>query len=65
MTTEELIDVVTEKTKGTAGDPLTRDEVAQIVHATINELRDEGALGHFDPPEPHELAGGGDIAAPE
>jgi len=38
MDREALIDRVTERTRGTAGDPLTRDEVAQVVNATLDEL---------------------------
>jgi hypothetical protein len=34
----DLIDRVTAKTKGTAGDPLTREEVAQVVDRTLAEL---------------------------
>ena len=38
MTKEDLIDRVTARTHGTAGDPLTREEVAQVVDATLAEL---------------------------
>jgi len=34
----ELIDAVTAKTKGTKGDPLTREEVELVVRATLAEL---------------------------
>ena len=35
---DELVDRVTARTKGTAGDPLSRDEVEQVVTATLLEL---------------------------
>ena len=38
---QDLIDRVTARTKGTHGDPLTREEVAQVVEATLKELGDE------------------------
>jgi nucleoid DNA-binding protein len=38
VTYDELVDKVTERTKGTEGDPLTREEVEQIVNATLMEL---------------------------
>lgn len=44
MKIEELIARVAGKTQGTSGDPLTLDEVGQIVRATIKVLQDEGEL---------------------
>jgi len=44
MTIEELIDTVTAKTKGTKGDPLTREEVETVVRATIAELAAHGEV---------------------
>ena len=37
-TRDGLIDHVTAHTKGTAGDPLGRDDVAQVVNATLAAL---------------------------
>ena len=33
-----LVSAVTERTQGTAGDPLSRGEVEQVVRATLDEL---------------------------
>jgi nucleoid DNA-binding protein len=49
MTTDELIDAVTARTKGTAGDPLTRDEVAQVVRATLDELEGKEVPSDYAP----------------
>jgi hypothetical protein len=35
---DELVDRVTRRTHGTRNDPLTRDEVEQVVAATLLEL---------------------------
>jgi hypothetical protein len=45
---EALVDRVTARTKGTAGDPLTREEVAHVVRATLNELHGHEAVGPID-----------------
>lgn len=37
---DSLIDEVTRKTSGTAGDPLTRDEVKVVVTEAVKQLRD-------------------------
>jgi hypothetical protein len=59
MTREELVDRVTAATKGTKGDPLTRDEVAQVVDATVNVLETvHGALLSDGIPVHEEPAGG-------
>ena len=41
---EALVDRVTERTKGTAGDPLSRAEVEQVVRMTLVELGGDGVL---------------------
>lgn len=38
LAVDELIDRVAARTRGTRSDPLGRDEVAQVVEATILEL---------------------------
>ena len=47
---QDLIDRVTARTEGTRGDPLTRDEVAQVVEATLAEQAADDAL----PDQPDE-----------
>lgn len=50
---ERVIDKVAEKTHGTEGDPLAREEVAQVVNATLDVLYAEGAINAPDAePEP-------------
>lgn len=43
MNREFLIDAVAEATSGSASDPLTRDDVAKVVDATVRTLYDEHA----------------------
>ena len=35
---DQLVDRVTQRTHGSRGDPLTREEVEQVVQATLHEL---------------------------
>lgn len=60
---DKLIDAVTAKTKGTKGDPLTREEVAPIVEATLAELADNQTRSEIFA-EPQALEDGGDIEPP-
>lgn len=70
MKVEALIDVVNEKTEGTAGDPLTRDEVESVVRATVDELARQGVVvleadGSEIIGPSQDLAEGGDIEPPQ
>ena len=49
LSRDELVDRVTARTQGTAGDPLTRAEVEQVVDAALLEL-------HGDPTSPTAAA---------
>jgi hypothetical protein len=40
----DIVDRVTARTKGTAGDPLSRAEVEQVVAATLEELGARGVV---------------------
>lgn len=44
MNRNELIDTVAEATSGSASDPLTRDDVAKVVDATVRALEGAGAI---------------------
>ena len=48
MKLAQLITEVAAKTKGTEGDPLTRDEVGQVVRATLLVLYGPSAPSHND-----------------
>jgi len=56
MDVDALVDAVAAKTKGTASDPLSRDEVEQVVRVTVAELTASGQLlsdaEPIHPPEP-------------
>lgn len=41
----QLVDRVTEDTHGTQGDPLSREEVEQVISATLVALSDAGVEG--------------------
>lgn len=62
---DELVDRVAGATKGTAGDPLTRDEVEQVVAATLVELAGVPELGVTLPERAHERGGRGYAAGME
>lgn len=38
ITVDELVDLVTARTSGTRSDPLTRDEIEQVVRVTLEEV---------------------------
>ena len=48
LSRDELVDRVTARTKGTAGDPLSRAEVEQVVDATLLELHELGEQDEGD-----------------
>lgn len=57
---ESLTDEVNRLTHGTAGDPLTRDEVKKIVAETVKQLRDNpetrtALLAHGLPSSPASI----------
>jgi hypothetical protein len=61
MEFDELVDAVAAKTKGTASDPLSRDEVEQVVRVTVAELTASGQLlSSVEPIHPPETAYPGD-----
>lgn len=53
MTLDEFIDKVAERTSGTQSDPLTREEVDQVVRATFAVLEEQDTTPAFllHPPE--------------
>ena len=60
---DALVDRVTERTQGTAGDPLTRPEVEQVVKATLQELL--GEVPNQPPDEVPEAPPPPDVPAPD
>ena len=61
MDVDALVDAVTAKTKGTASDPLSRDEVEQVVRVTVAELTASGQLlSNVEPIKPPETEYPGD-----